>query len=809
MNEQRIPPPAPPFFFASDLGDHHAGRRKLKPQRAPLLLLVFSIALSPAFAEPVRKNRSRDGNPGLERLRQMGYNGPVKPALRDQPVVEAQGVPTTWYVAPPASGGSNANDGLSDTTPFQTIQFAMVQATSGDEILVLPGTFNECINNTAFALGTQKNLSVIADDWVQSGNRGSTIIDGNGACAEPFSVVNLAGNGSPGSRLEGFTIRNAADSGVFVIGSGIVTENVITSNNGLDGGGIFAYPGTCYYGTAAIDISNNTISNNTADDKGSCNPGGETCTNDGQCATGATCAIFGGNGGGLYIRGRAVNAGGAIGCIGGDARVTVTNNVIDGNGADFAFGGGLYAKTDAETGRLSTVSITQNLISNNTTLPFSLGYGGGAWLGTFGYGTEQIDFDDNTVSSNLTTGDGGGVSAWVDTQMLGNHTINMTNNDVIANQAEGAGGGLDLFQISREVGGGLSKLNATDNSVDQNEALGTNPASFSPGIGGGVIINAWSEETLNPNSGIEFSRNDVLQNTTSLAGGGVGVIVRADADHADDALTQDASSTVTLDNNLIALNTATDGGSGTTAMGGGVFVFLHGEGGDTFPATSTVRMNQNTVAENTADTGSGGIEIESYTILDSGMTLDADTAIQIGSSIIYDNSGFGIGGPTPGGTPSITVPDWVGRPNTGNLTITNDFNSLFMNGAGGNQAPLVTDGANDQFVDPLLSSALIPLQCSPTIDAGGAAAIPGNEPQPNGGRFNLGHTGGQTNATKTLADATGDGFVDGVDILRLSAAFATFDGDARYDASVDLDKDLFVGPIDLVLMAVNFAQSCP
>jgi hypothetical protein len=778
----------------------------LKPQRTTLLLLVFCLAVTPALAEQTRENRSRDGGPGLHRLQQMGYNGPVKPDSTVEPTVATRGGNVILYVAPPPLG-SNANDGLLASTPFQTIQFAFSQATSGDEIRVLPGTYNECINNTAFALGTQKNLTVIADDWVVNGNRNSTVIDGNGACAEPFSVVNLAGSGTPGSRLEGFTVINAADSGVFLIGSGVVTENLITNNTGLDGGGMFIYPGTCYYGAATVELSNNTITNNTADDRGNCTPGGELCTTDTQCSTGATCAILGGNGGGLYIRGKAVNAGGTIGCLGGDSRVTVTNNVIDGNGADFAFGGGLYVKTDAESGRLSTVAVTQNLISNNTTLPFSLGYGGGAWLGTFGYGTEQIDFDNNSLTGNSTTGDGGGLSAWVDTQTQGDHTLNLTNNDVVANSAEGAGGGIDLFQISREVGGGKSKLNATGNLVDQNEAQGVNPSTFSPGIGGGVVINAWSEETLNPNSGIDFSRNEVLDNTASVAGGGIGVVVRADADHADDGATQDASSKVTLNNNLVGLNEATDGAGGTTAVGGGIFAFLHGEGAATFPATSSIQMTFNTVAENSSDTGSGGIEIESFTILDSTMTSDGDTSVELNSSIIYDNTGWGVGASTPG-TPSIQVVDWIGRPNTTNLTITNDRNSLFMNGTGNNQPPLVVDGPNDQFVDPLLNSALVPMQCSPTIDAGANSTTPGFEPDPHGGAYNLGHTGGQANATKTLADATGDGFVDGVDILRLSAAFATDSSEARFDASVDLDRDGFIGPIDLVLMAVNYAQSC-
>jgi hypothetical protein len=583
---------------------HHAGRRKLKIQRTTLLVILFCLALTPTLAEVARQNRSRDGGPGLVRLQRMGSRGPI---ARETPTASRVGG-VTRYVAPPPLG-SNLNDGLTPATPYQTIQFAFGRANSGDEIRVLPGSYNECINNTVFVLGVQKNLSVIADDWVVNGNKNSTVINGAGACPAPFSVVNLAGAGSPGSRLEGFTITNAVDSGVFLIGSGIVTENVIVNNTGLDGGGLFVYPGTCYYGEAAVEISRNTIINNTADDMGACTPGGEQCTLDAHCGTGAICEIFGGNGGGLYIRAKAVNSGGTIGCFGGNSRVTVTENTIDGNEADFAFGAGMYAKTDAETGRSSIVTITSNLISNNVTLPFSLGYGGGAWMGTFGYGTERIHFNDNVVSTNATTGDGGGVSAWVDTKSAGNHSIEINRNIVERNTAEGAGGGMDLFQISRGVVSGESVLDVGDNEITDNDSLATNLATFSPGVGGGAVINAWSEETLLATSGITFSGNEVRGNTATVAGGGVGIIVRADADHDDDGMTADASSQATFDHNLVVENTATDGAAGTTAVGGGVFAFAHGEGGAMFPARSTIGMQYNTVAKNTADTGSGGIEI--------------------------------------------------------------------------------------------------------------------------------------------------------------------------------------------------------
>ena len=66
-----------------------------------------------------------------------------------------------------------------------------------------------------------------------------------------------------------------------------------------------------------------------------------------------------------------------------------------------------------------------------------------------------------------------------------------------------------------------------------------------------------------------------------------------------------------------------------------------------------------------------------------------------------------------------------------------------------------------------------------------------------------------TGRPSTLADSTGDGYVDGVDLLRLSVAFASDVTNARWDPTVDLDGDGFISGVDLALMAAVFAQSCP
>jgi len=48
---------------------------------------------------------------------------------------------TTYYVAPAASGGSDANTGLAEKTPWLTLQHAAFSVGPGDTVIVLPGTY--------------------------------------------------------------------------------------------------------------------------------------------------------------------------------------------------------------------------------------------------------------------------------------------------------------------------------------------------------------------------------------------------------------------------------------------------------------------------------------------------------------------------------------------------------------------------------------------------------------------------------------------------------------------------------------------
>ncbi len=110
--------------------------------------------------------------------------------------------------------------------------------------------------------------------------------------------------------------------------------------------------------------------------------------------------------------------------------------------------------------------------------------------------------------------------------------------------------------------------------------------------------------------------------------------------------------------------------------------------------------------------------------------------------------------------------------------------------------------------DPLLDGAGIPAECSPTIDAADPGLDFSAEPAPDGGRANMGHTGGTTAATPSLPDLNGDGVVDGIDMLRLSVSFGSTSADARYNSSVDVNGDGSVDGDDLALVAPDYGMSC-
>jgi hypothetical protein len=114
---------------------------------------------------------------------------------------------STWYVDVTASPPGNGTP----QSPYAGLQHAIAQPStlSGDRIVVAPGTYREALD----FLG--KRLVVRS-----SGGAGVTVLDGSGLGAR---IVRIASGEGAGTRLQGFTVRNAQS--VVIDGGAVLCQN--------------------------------------------------------------------------------------------------------------------------------------------------------------------------------------------------------------------------------------------------------------------------------------------------------------------------------------------------------------------------------------------------------------------------------------------------------------------------------------------------------------------------------------------------------------------------------------------------------
>jgi hypothetical protein len=219
-----------------------------------------------------------------------------------------------------------------------TIQRAIDSSVAGDTVLVSPGTY---VENITFR---GKAITVASEQ-----GPGVTIIDGNRA----GSVVTFASGESRNAVLEGFTVRNGANSfsggGILIQNSApSIIGNWIVGNGACSGAGIYSY-------FSSPLIRGNTISRN------------------------YVYACSGASGLGVYI--------------GGDSAAELIENVITEN-SGFANGGGV---TLFAAGR---VTLRSNVIARNVTSGFSpCTSGGGIWM---------VNYSQATIVNNLVVGNAAG-----------------------------------------------------------------------------------------------------------------------------------------------------------------------------------------------------------------------------------------------------------------------------------------------------------------------------------------------------------------------------------------------------------------
>lgn len=319
---------------------------------------------------------------------------------------------TVFYVS---VTGDNANDCLSEAFPCATIQQAHNNASSGDGIVLLAGTFNE------------SGIIISKDLFIVGQGEGVTIINGGGSGVFTVQV---------GATLTlcGITVQNAANglfnSGITTIYSSAFINNVASNGAGIfnNTSGVLNVFGTSFTGNnvsglsqgrggallnlGTASLTNTTVANNTAGDGvidagkggGIANDGTLTLVSSavsGNNATGPT--PIGVQGGGIYNNGSLI----------------IQTSTIDNNGA--ADGAGIFIESGA-------VSIQDSTISNN-----SVNAPAGSGGGIMNFGALSLDITGSTINKN-TASDGGGIFQAA--------TMVTTNTTISSNTALSEGGGI-------------------------------------------------------------------------------------------------------------------------------------------------------------------------------------------------------------------------------------------------------------------------------------------------------------------------------------------------------------------------------
>ncbi|MGP8124797.1 MAG: right-handed parallel beta-helix repeat-containing protein [Nitrososphaerales archaeon] len=154
--------------------------------------------------------------------------------------------PTTLYVSPT---GSDTTGTGSVSSPFATISHAVDIATAGMTVVVEPGTYTEMVLIT-------KQLTLMSQTLEPS----STIIDATG------QLVGIAviGSATAGTIVEGFTVMNANNEGIFVQdSSNVVVDNNVVAHNGLNIlPGLGESKGIQFTGTSKSTAAGNTVVGN-------------------------------------------------------------------------------------------------------------------------------------------------------------------------------------------------------------------------------------------------------------------------------------------------------------------------------------------------------------------------------------------------------------------------------------------------------------------------------------------------------------------------------------------------------------------
>jgi parallel beta-helix repeat protein len=321
---------------------------------------------------------------------------------------------------------------------FPTIQQAINASTSGDIILVAPGTYPENIS-----VGAAQNGIKIHS----SGGAGVTTIDGGAAgTVASFSSVGIT------TELVGFTLTNGnggTGGGLSLTNANPrIDSDVINANTAAQGGGIYAFH------SSSTVVNTQITGNSSSGDGGGLYLDGASVLQmtSNNTVSGNTAA---GSGGGLFIQ-AASNAtisnstitnntagvnGGAFNITGSTTAPTIKGNQITSNHADNGNGGAF----NLVGGAFPTIS--QNQIISNTALTT----GGIHLVGSAG------SISGNNIQDNAApAGSGGGISC------NANSGPSVSTNLIVRNFAGTNGGGVYIS---------ASNVTLTSNTIALNSGV--------------------------------------------------------------------------------------------------------------------------------------------------------------------------------------------------------------------------------------------------------------------------------------------------------------------------------------------------
>jgi len=375
---------------------------------------------------------------------------------------------------------------VSTTTELNTA-LATAQGNGVDNtIQLVQGTYTG-----SFLFSANHGLTVLGGYATGCGSRvvsaANTVLDGNtiGQTLRLFSNVPVA------FVVDGVTIKN---------GRALSTTDPSTMN----GGGLWAIPGNTTPG-GSVTLTNSTVTGNQA-----YQDGGGVYVLKANNVTLTNNTIQGnssGFGGGFYAVESKI--------------VTLTGNTIASNTVAFVNpppgGAGLYVDTTypltGESGKSSTVTLTQNTISSNqgqgmfvlgsqtglstatvavvrNTFDHNSAVSGGAIAMSYG---DTFTASQNTLSNNTASSNGGGLAFFF------THVVSLTDNVIFANTAGANGGGLYALQ--------QNTVNLTNNTLSGNSA--TTPSSS---FGGGIWLRLFAD------SDVANIYNNVVWNNSAGSG---------------------------------------------------------------------------------------------------------------------------------------------------------------------------------------------------------------------------------------------------------------------------------------------------